>query len=172
MNYADMILENRLIYTVSVLFVGYLLSRSFARNIYIYALFHSLGTFLHELSHYFMSVVFNGKPRAFSIFPSKDKNGGIVLGYVESLNMTWYNKLPIGLAPLLLLVLVYFFDMYWFIFVDKNIFTALGYIFIISVLVINSIPSIQDLKISFTCFTGLIFYGFFGTLIYMYFTKG
>lgn len=63
------------------------------------------GTFLHELMHYLVALLTNGKPDKFRLSPQKTENG-YVLGYVTFVP-AWYNAALIGLAPMLLLPLAW-----------------------------------------------------------------
>lgn len=108
-----------------------------------------VGTFFHELAHLLISLLMFGKPTKVSLLPSKTEKG-YQLGYVESSNIRWYNALPISLAPLLLLVLAFYFNKLFFVYVDENIYTYIAYLFIIITLIENAIPSGQDFKVAFS----------------------
>ncbi len=164
-------LKNQVVYTAFVLLIGLVLSRRFANNIYIYAFFHFIGTFIHEVLHFVVSLLMYGKPSRFTLFPKKEA-GGLVLGSVSHSNLSWYNRLPIGLAPTLVWIPLFFVDMYYFSYFERNIYSMLGYSFLICVLIINSFPSSEDLKVAFGCVTGLIAYLILGTIIYSIFFKG
>lgn len=164
-------LKNQVVYTAFILLIGLLLSRRFASNIYVYAFFHFIGTFIHEVLHFLVSLLLYGKPSKFSILPKKE-DGGLILGSVAHSNLSWYNRLPIGLAPLLVWIPLFFVDMYYFSYFERNIYSMLGYSFLICVLIINSFPSSEDLRVAFGCVTGLIAYLILGTIIYGIFFKG
>ncbi|WP_188109514.1 hypothetical protein [Sulfurimonas indica] len=128
-----------------------------------------IGTFFHELAHFVVSVLLFGKPVKVSLFPKKQENG-YVLGYVESSNVTWYNALPISLAPLVLIPVAFYFKEYFFVFVDQNVYTYLLEIFITATLLENAIPSLQDFKVAFSNI-GFIFYIAI-VAAYFYYYKG
>ena len=127
-----------------------------------------IGTFFHELAHLFVSVFMLGKPTKVSLLPSKQENGKYILGYVESSNIKWYNAFPISMAPLLLLILAFYFDKYYFEYIEENIYTYIVYIFITVTLLENAIPSAQDFKVAFSNFGFLVYM----TIPILYFYKG
>lgn len=123
-----------------------------------------LGTFLHELTHYLFALTFNGRPSSFSLIPKRNGNYW-TLGSVEIANPTWYNKMPIGLAPLSLFVFAYYLNhIYQYYVVSRDIFTDLGFIFALVVLVENAIPSRQDIKVAFSSYIGNFFFLFLGAI--------
>jgi hypothetical protein len=70
----------------------------------LYPLFWLPGTVAHELAHLLMGFVFMARPVSFSVIPSRTGDGsGWKLGEVGFTNLRWWNQLPVGLAPLLLL---------------------------------------------------------------------
>ena len=64
------------------------------------------GTVLHETMHWSMGKLLNGQPSELSVFPTRTEEG-MDLGYVTFENLTWYNSLPIAVAPLLTVPLAY-----------------------------------------------------------------
>ena len=117
------------------------------------------GTFFHELAHLVVSIVLNGKPVKVSLFPQKIDNG-YILGYVQNSNITWYNALPIALAPLSLLVAVYYIYNYFFSYFEMNFTNYLLYLFLLVSFLDSAIPSIQDIKVAFSNFGFLVYFGF------------
>jgi hypothetical protein len=65
------------------------------------------GTVAHELLHAVVGFLFLAQPCNFSILP-RDTEQGRELGSVGFSNLTWYNKLPIAVAPLLSIPLVFY----------------------------------------------------------------
>ena len=116
------------------------------------------GTFFHELAHLIVSLVTNGKPVKVSLFPEKQEDG-YVLGYVISSNITWYNALPIGLAPLSLLVAVYYIYTYFFGYIEFTVINYIIYLFLLVSFLDSAIPSIQDFEVAFSNFGFLIYFG-------------
>jgi len=127
-----------------------------------------LGTFFHELAHLSVSALMLGKPTKVSLFPSKQENGKYILGYVESSNVKWYNAFPISMAPLLLLALAFYFNKYYFEYIEENIYTYIVYIFVTVTLLENAIPSMQDFKVGFSNLGFLIYLA----IPILYFYKG
>jgi len=144
------------------------------QNIYTAWGAYLIGTFFHELSHLIISLIMNGKPVNFSLLPQKDKNDPniIILGYVSSNNIKWYNAIPISMSPLLLLVGVYFFDKYFFVHIPQNIYSIPIYLFLIISLIDSAIPSREDFRVAFSSFFGLFFYTLLISVIIFYFYKG
>lgn len=169
----NQILENRIVFTAIVLMMSRILTVTFINHMYIQALLLSISTIIHEVCHFVVGLLLNGKPTSFSILPTKnyDENR-IQLGSVRFVNLNWYNRIPIGLAPLLIFIFIYYFDLYFFIYFEKNLINTLLYIYLLSILLINSIPSKTDLKIAFSCITGIIFYGLIFVIFYKLFEKG
>ena len=115
----------------------------------------------HELTHLIASFLTNGKPRWFSIFPSKnidEKSGNITytLGYVTSKNIRWYNVFIISMAPLLLLPLSFYVYENFFLYMDENLYSYIAYIFIIISLLFSSVPSSIDFSHMFKSKTILL----------------
>lgn len=139
-NYIHHLLINNLYIFIFVVVLVERVRRSAFGNLYTAWLFYLLGTFLHELSHFIVSLITNGKPISFSIVPTKQGNS-YIFGRVLSSNT---------LAPLLILPMVYVVDMYYFYFFKDTLYTQLFYIFLIVILIDNSIPSTTDFRIAFS----------------------
>jgi hypothetical protein len=75
------------------------------RFVPIYIFFVFPGTVAHELAHWGVATITNGKPGWPNFFPQRHANG-LTLGHVAFNNPRWYNTAFIALAPLLLLPLV------------------------------------------------------------------
>lgn len=70
----------------------------------LYPLLWLPGTVAHELAHLLLGFVFMARPVHFSVIPSRNRDGsGWKLGEVGFTHLRWWNQLPVGLAPLLLL---------------------------------------------------------------------
>ena len=59
------------------------------------------GTVLHEVLHWVVAFLTNGRPKEISVWPRRSQNGHWTLGTVVIANLTWYNGLWISLAPIL-----------------------------------------------------------------------
>ncbi len=149
-------------YTILItVFMTLLISRiklSMHTNIITAWIANFMGTFFHELAHLLVSIVLNGKPTKVSLFPKKTEDS-YILGYVNNSNITWYNALPIALAPLLLLVVVYFIHSDFFNYFEFNITNYLLYIVLLVSFLDSSIPSTQDIKIAFSNLGFLVYFG-------------
>lgn len=119
-----------------------------------------IGTFLHELAHFTVALLFNGQPVSFSLIPRRSENGW-TLGKVASQNITWYNAIPIAMAPLLLLILAFNLEV-WF----GQYFNQFTFLLALVVIVENAIPSIQDFKVALSNIVGIVFYFFCVFLFY------
>lgn len=127
--------------------------------------FNLMGTLLHEIAHYVTAVLLNGKPTHFSLIPKRQGDDWL-LGSVEVRNLTWYNAVPIAFAPLFLFVGAYFLDVWYSALpIAKMIWTDLGYLFGLVILVDNAIPSTQDIKVALSNIFGLLFYSLAFTYI-------
>ena len=128
-----------------VIFLIYILVKYLLKNNTMLLLFNIAGVVFHELSHFVVALLLNGKPNFINLIPNKKEKSA---GSVQVDNVTFYNKLFIGLAPLSLLFAAYYIFIQYFI--SENIFlkqVILSYI--IFNLILHSIPSKQDLKIAF-----------------------
>ena len=137
------------------------------KNIYTAYIYYFMGIFLHELSHFIVSLLTNGKPKCFSIIPQKIENS-YIFGSVYSSNFKWYNRFLISLAPLLLLVILYYMDQYFFFYFEDNIYNQLLYILLVIVLIDSSIPSSADFEIAFTGYGYTVWLSLICLLIYLY----
>lgn len=63
------------------------------------------GTLAHELLHYTAGWLLGARPVALSILPRRQPNGALILGQVHFARLRWWNKVPVGLAPVGLLPL-------------------------------------------------------------------
>lgn len=171
MKIENLILENHVMFAVLLIIVIRIIDSTFKYK-YLQAFLLIISTYLHELSHLIIGFILNGKPSSMSIIPKSISKNITELGYVRWDNLTWYNRIPIGLSPLLIIIVAYYLDVYFFIFFQQNIFTIIIYIYLLATLLLNSIPSKEDLYIAFSCLTGIIFYGLLGICIYKIYEKG
>lgn len=118
------------------------------QNIFTVWIIYLFGTFFHELSHYVVALITNGKPKMASLFPKK-VNDSYVLGHVQTHNVKWYNAFFIALAPFTLLILSFYVYLHFFDYVDESLLSYLAYIFIIISLVFSSMPSKADFRVIF-----------------------
>lgn len=145
----NFMLENIYAYMIVVIIIERLKRKSYS-NLYTAWLVCFIGTFFHELMHYVVSKITNGKPNGFSIWPYKEKeSNGYVLGYVSSDNLRWYNKFLISMAPFMLFGILHLINNYYFVYFELNLYSQLFYIFLIVVFLDSAIPSSVDFKMAF-----------------------
>jgi hypothetical protein len=137
----------------------------FKDRVYLFALITLPATFMHELMHFIISLITGGMPRGFSIFPKKSEEG-YTLGYVESYNVTWYNGAFIGLAPLILLPIAYFFFKYQIV-TETTISILVLKLYFLGTLIEGSMPSITDLELAIKKSLAFIWLLLIGFVIYI-----
>ncbi len=69
----------------------------------LHAVLRLPGTLAHELSHYLVGLVLGARPVSLSIRPYRTLSGRLVYGKTAFARLRWWNEVPTGLAPLLLL---------------------------------------------------------------------
>jgi len=117
------------------------------RSFWLFSLLALPGTFCHELCHWGVGRLLNGRPVRFSVIPRREGRG-LVLGSVALANLRWYNAFFIGLAPLLLLPAAYGLFL-WRLGGKPSLgWPEAGQMFFLANLVFGSIPSRQDLRIA------------------------
>lgn len=121
------------------------------------------GTIIHEFWHFFIGLILNAKPVDFTIIPKRNENGGLVLGSVGFKNINFFNALPTALAPLLSIVIIFFFfkdiiSVEYLINFNNNTYKDYIIIYIIYIAIISSIPSTTDFKVLFSYPVGVLFY--------------
>jgi len=126
-----------------------------------------IGVFLHELAHFIVGFVLFAKPVGFSLIPCRSEKQW-QLGSVTFKGLNAFNSLPTGLAPLGLIAVAYSLFTNWTLWFTPNLHSTIGAYFVLFILVYNSLPSRQDLKIAFSA--GSIFvYGTTAFAAYMYY---
>ncbi|MES2205855.1 MAG: hypothetical protein V4525_03540 [Pseudomonadota bacterium] len=93
-------LSEHLIICIGI-FIGMLLTRAIPQ---LFALLMLTGTIAHEAMHYAVGFLLFAKPSSFSVLPRRAGRHWI-LGEVTFARLRWWNKLPVSLAPLLLVPL-------------------------------------------------------------------
>lgn len=85
---------------------GLLLALLAARAVpLLYALLLWPGTLAHELAHYLAGLLLGAQPVMLEVWPRRLGAGRWQLGEVRFARLRWWNKVPVGLAPLALLPL-------------------------------------------------------------------
>lgn len=89
---------------LTTLIMMYAMIRTFHRWAHAYALIWWPGTVAHELSHFIIGLFLGADPVKLCVLPRHNKaTGELVLGEVVFNNLRWWNKLPVGIAPLIIL---------------------------------------------------------------------
>ncbi len=70
---------------------------------YLYALLTWPGTVAHELLHFIAGLLTGAEPVGLSVTPKQQQDGTWQLGQVSFTRLRWWNSIPVGLAPMLLL---------------------------------------------------------------------
>lgn len=87
----------------------------------------------------------------FKIFGTKIVyNQDLILGEVNCKNITWYNGFFIGLSPLLLIPAAWFIYNFLLNSLPLTITNQIFILFITISILVNSIPSEQDIKVAFS----------------------
>ena len=137
-------------------------------NIYLSALVNIPGTLLHEMSHFLVGLFLNASPTRFDLFPKK-QDGYYVMGSVGFRNVQFYNAVPAALAPMLLLVVGYYFNSWFFSHVHINYINYILYVLLQTIIIENAVPSSTDFKVAFSYPLSILLYGaiFVFALIYL-----
>lgn len=147
-NYFQQHSNNSLLYSLLAISIFLYIFRKLESRFWIFTIVTLPATILHELTHFIISLLTGGKPKGFSIIPKKNTDGSYTMGSVTSYNVTWWNGFLIGLAPLLLIPISYFYLKYYIIEIKDFKLLAIN-LFIIASMLEGSIPSSVDLKLSF-----------------------
>jgi hypothetical protein len=109
------------------------------------------GTVVHELLHAAVGLLLLAQPGNLKVLP-ETIDGVRVLGSVEFSNLSWYNKLPIAVAPLLAIPIV-------FIATTMLAFSAtvagFATVWILASILSQALPSSQDWQVGFSSPVGV-----------------
>ena len=152
----QMFMENRFFLILCVLVLSALKHATY-RNVILVSLVNIPGTFLHEIAHFTVGFLLNARPTSFTLIPRKSGDA-YVTGSVGFKNIRFYNALPSAMAPLLLLIVGYYFNRCFFNYVHLSIWTYFGYILLQTIIIENAIPSSTDFKVAFGNLFGVLFY--------------
>jgi hypothetical protein len=119
-------------------------------------LWNLIGVSLHELVHFLVGVLLCAKPSGFSLIPHRQE-GGVRLGSVSFRGLNAFNSLPVGLAPLGLILAAFYVFQNWMKWCTPTLFSTMGMYVASFVLAYNALPSWQDLKIAFGWKTVLLY---------------
>lgn len=153
----QMFTENRFFLILCVLMLSALKHATY-RSMILVSLINIPGTFLHEAAHFLIGFILNARPTSFTLIPRKSGDA-YVTGSVGFKNIRFYNALPSAMAPLMLLIVGYYFNRWFFANVHLNLWRYFGYIIVQTIIIENALPSSTDFKVAFTNLLGLLFYG-------------
>jgi hypothetical protein len=117
------------------------------RSFWLFSLLALPGTLCHELCHWLVGTLLNGRPVHFTVIPRREGRG-FVLGSVALANLRWYNAFFIGLAPLLLLGVAYGLFLWRLGGPPVLGWAEAGMVFLLANLVFGALPSGPDLRMA------------------------
>jgi hypothetical protein len=117
------------------------------RSFWLFSLVVLPGTLCHELCHWLVGHLLNGRPVHFTVIPKREGRGW-VLGSVGLGNLRWYNAFFIGLAPLLLLPVAYGIFLWRLGHQPTFGWPEAGALFLLANLLFGAMPSWPDLRIA------------------------
>lgn len=155
---ADYLIRDRFAIILFVCAFLRLRSRAY-RSMTAAALFEMPGTIFHELSHFIMGILTNAQPTKISVWPEQNDDGTWSMGSVTLSNITWYNCLPVGLAPLLMFPAAFWIERNFFEYIEFGLLSGIAYLLLIVTLIENCLPSKADIRIAFSDPRGLTLVG-------------
>ena len=113
------------------------------------------GTVVHESLHWTVGKIMGANPTSFSVLPKKGTN---IIGEVNFTNITWFNCVPVTMAPLLAIPISYIIYGSFHI---MDVFTISGIltVWIFSAVLALSWPTYIDFKLSTRHPKGWILWG-------------
>lgn len=147
---------NSIFISIFIFITLYFILKKVSKSNTFLLIFNFPGTVVHELSHFILGLIFLAKPKNYTLIPKKTENG-YVLGSVSFTNIRWYNAIPIGMSPLILLPLSLYLI---FILININMTNIefFIYTYIISSILISSKPSTTDIYVALESKIGILFY--------------
>lgn len=147
------------------LFAYLLVANFFRRYAVIYMAFIAPGTLLHELMHWAVAVITNGKPNLPSIWPKRTRDGWM-LGHVDFSNPRWYNTALIALAPLMLLPLVIWIYLHQIAKIPLPNLWHWLFLYVSITAAMSTLPSRVDLRLAWKYSATSVWVGLCGVIIY------
>jgi hypothetical protein len=117
------------------------------RSFWLFSLLALPGTLCHEVCHWVVGKLLNGRPIHFTVIPRREGHG-FVLGAVALGNLRWYNAFFIGLAPLALLPLAYALFLWWLGGNPAFGWPEAGMLYFLANLLFGAMPSWQDFRLA------------------------
>lgn len=164
----EQILSSRFLLILLVILISRLKNRTYG-SLFLAALINIPGTILHETAHFIVGLLLWAKPTSFSLFPKK--NGNVyTMGSVGFRNIKFYNALPSAMAPLALLGVAYFLNLYYLKHAHITIWNYFLFILLEIVIIENAIPSSTDFRVAFSRPLGILLYGIIllGLIVYLF----
>ena len=162
----QMFLDNRFFLILCVLVLSALKHATY-RNMILVSLINIPGTALHEIAHFTIGFLLNARPTSFTLIPHRSGDS-YVTGSVGFKNIRFYNALPSAMAPLLLLVVGYYFNRWFFAHIHLSLWTYFVYVILQTIIIENALPSSTDFKVAFSNLFGVLFYGIILTLLLIF----
>ena len=122
----------------------------------VIVLWNLTGVILHELAHLLVGLLCRAHPTAVSLLPHR-VGPKWRLGSVTFRRITPFNAMPVALAPLGLAALAYLVATNWFSWYPPSFTATLALYAAVFVLLYNSLPSRQDLRVAFNWRSILIY---------------
>ncbi len=126
------------------------LVRQHIRSTGLYSLFVLPGTFLHELCHFVVAILFWGKPRHLTIVPHHTAENRVTLGSVTCYRLNNLNSFPIAMAPLLILLIPVFLYSRLNIGVHTSPYCIILILYILFSVLPAAWPSMVDINMALT----------------------
>lgn len=124
-----------------------LLIRSLSKHFLVAWFLMLPGVLAHELWHWIAGVITAGKPFNLSLWPRKEGKS-YVLGSVSFRNITWFNGVFIGLAPVMNLLSFYLLASNVHLFDELSILELIALWYLMACLLLSSVPSPADYKVA------------------------
>lgn len=130
------------------------------------------GIVLHESAHLLVGILFMASPRGLSLIPRRHRStGGWTLGSVSFGRVTALNAVPIALAPISLMPLACYIYKNWFNWLPPTLPNTLILYATVFLLIYNSLPSRQDLRVACN-WKSVLLYGSVGVILLFFWRLG
>jgi hypothetical protein len=123
--------------------------RARSSGILALVLWNLTGVILHEAAHLLVGLMLRARPTGISLLPRREGNGWR-LGSIGFRRITAFNALPVALAPLGLIGVAFWLARHWFTWLAQSLPATLALYCCVFVLLYNSLPSRQDLRVACT----------------------
>lgn len=94
-----------LLVRMALLAAMYVVMRACSRSMWVQAFLWWPATVMHELAHFVVGALLAAQPVDIALWPRKIAGTNqVILGHVAFTNLRWWKALPVGVAPLVLLL--------------------------------------------------------------------